>query len=176
MEAFIEKMIIALFSAIAAIALSWLVQAIGSWLRTKRLAKGLVGEWYSTYQWDEPAGAWVTEKVDVSVPFQFPFPRAQLLFKNKECSHNYNYEAKGLIQWNTIIGDWETTRRGGIARGAFLVTIGAQGDNMYGYWAGTDKSHHYRYDQWFLARTETELPAVKKQLADSMSRSGAPSA
>ena len=92
----------------------------------------LLGVWKSAYEGiDEPPGTWVTEELDIRVA------KGRFCLNNADSSHGYNYTAWGHIAAKLyLVGDWESIRPGANAHGAFILTISAQGNSMYGYWVG----------------------------------------
>lgn len=117
----------------------------------------LLGDWKSAYQGiDEIAGTWVSENVHVDVA------KGKFRLKNSSSSHGYNYTAWGNAVAKThLVGDWESIRPGANAYGAFILTISPQGDSMYGYWVGPDKTQARRYGRWVLARDDEGLEKTK---------------
>lgn len=78
-----------------------------------------------------PPGTCVTEELDIRVA------KGRFCLNNADSSHGYNYTAWGHIAAKLyLVGDWESIRPGANAHGAFILTISAQGNSMYGYWVG----------------------------------------
>jgi len=132
------------------------------WWQYKRRPE-LLGKWKSTYQGiDETQGTWVEEDIFIDVAW------GKFRFKNGGSTYDYKYAAKGnVVQKVFVVGDWESIRPGANAYGAFILTISAQGDCMYGYWVGPDKSGARRYGRWVLARTDQGVDKAKR-LIESM--------
>ncbi|MEL7510134.1 MAG: hypothetical protein AAFN42_22625 [Cyanobacteria bacterium J06554_1] len=136
--------------------------AILTWWRYKRRPE-LLGTWQSRYQGiDEPKGTWVEEEIHIDVSL------GKFRLKNAKSNHKYNYRANGfVVQKVYLVGEWESMRPGANAYGSFILTISAQGDCMYGYWVGPDKSGARRYGRWVLARREENIEKAKR-LMESM--------
>ena len=63
-----SSLFLALIAGIVGAILRWFLPALSDWLRTRKLAKNLLGEWNSTYQGiDEPEGTWIEEKIAIRV-------------------------------------------------------------------------------------------------------------
>jgi hypothetical protein len=124
----------------------------------------LLRDWKSTYQGiDEVEGTWVTEDVHVDISGK------QLRFKNSNNSHGYDYTALGELKSDHfIVGDWVSQRIGTNAKGAFVLTVSARGNCMYGYWFGPDKAGARRLGGWVLADTTEGLEQAKKLLAEML--------
>ncbi|MGH6864050.1 MAG: hypothetical protein ACRECN_07225, partial [Methylocella sp.] len=71
-----------------------------------------------------------------------------------------------LVKAIHIVGDWESIRHGANAHGAFMLTMSAQGNMIYGYWVGTDLAGSRRYGRWVLVREKNRLAAAKQLLQD----------
>ncbi|MGK7928353.1 MAG: hypothetical protein AB4290_24455 [Spirulina sp.] len=144
--------------------MKWLLPTISEWWRLRKLTSNLLGNWVSHYQGiDEPPETWVTE----TLTFSLDFFRGQLLIKNADSSEEYNYTAYGEIKNNIhIIGHWISQRSGANAHGCFVQTISAQGNCMYGYWVGPDKTQARRYGRWVVARDESGISLAKKLIED----------
>ncbi|MCA1591371.1 MAG: toll/interleukin-1 receptor domain-containing protein [Acidobacteria bacterium] len=66
---------------------------------------------------------------------------------------NDNYTAScELVHEKHLVGEWESTRPGSSANGAFMLTIGPTGDFMYGCFAAPDRSGRVVFANWVLAR------------------------
>lgn len=152
------------FWALVGAGLGILLPSVTLWWQYKRRQE-LLGAWKSNYQGiDEPEGIWVAEDIFVDVSW------GKFRFKNSKSSHKYNYTAKGRVTQKVfLVGEWESIRPGANAYGAFMLTISAQGDCMYGYWVGPDKTGARRYGRWVLARNEDGIDKAKR-LIDSMRR------
>jgi len=121
-----------------------------------------LGEWKSAYQGiDEQPNTWVSEDLTISVG------RGEIKIKNANSSHDYDYTAYGKILERVYLsGNWVSIRPGANAHGAFILTISAQGNMMYGYWVGPDLSGSRRYGRWVLSRNASMLDEAKALLEE----------
>ncbi len=151
----------AIVGAVLSTALSYYLPIVLNWWQYRKRSD-LLNDWFSTYKGiDEPPGTWVTEKLFVDIH------GGQLRFKNADSSHQYNYTALGkLVQKVHIVGDWESIRSGANAFGAFILTVAAQGNYMFGYWTGPDQTGARRYGRWVLARTQDDIERAKRLLEE----------
>lgn len=161
------EILLAIASAAFGAFLKWLLPICAEWWRLKKLTKDLLGLWFSEYQGiDEPPDTWVKESIMMSLDFF----TGQLRMKNADNSKSYDYTAFGKLQNDIhIIGHWVSIRPGANAHGCFMQTISPQGDKMYGYWVGPDKTFARRYGRWILARNELDISSIKT-LAEEMQK------
>ena len=156
---FLEQLGWLVFGAIFSLALTYGVQLFLLWIKNRKRPE-LFKDWKSQYQGiDEKPGVWVSEDLVFDTKF------GKIRIKNKNSSEGYIYTAIGrLVQNNYIVGDWESIRPGANAYGCFVLTISAQGDSMYGYWVGNDRTGARRYGRWVIALNQSSIEETKALL------------
>jgi hypothetical protein len=123
MEHLLVGILAALFGALA----HWLLPSLIEWRHTRKIARELTGDWFSSYQGpDEPAGTWIEELVNIRVPFF----SSQVLLKNRDSSHPYSYTASGIVKDDYIYGEGHSVRPAARAWGVFMLTKGGQGERF----------------------------------------------
>ena len=160
-----NNIFLAILSGLFGAVLKWVIPKISEWLRIKFKTKELVGEWYSQYQnIDGNSRTWVKEKITLSLPIL----SEQLKIKNVDNNKKYSYIGNAKIMERIYLnGDWESIRKASSASGCFLLAIDSQGQNLYGYWVGSDKIGARRFSMWVLSKEEKNIEYAKKLLKES---------
>lgn len=160
-----NSLLLAILAGLSGAILKWIIPIFSEWLRIKLKTKELVGEWYSEYQdIDNDSSLWVKEKIDISLPFL----SGKLEIKNMDSSRGYSYIGNAEIIDKTYLnGNWKSIRKASSATGCFLLSIDSQGQNLYGYWVGSDKIGARRFGMWVLSKENRNISEAKKLLKES---------
>jgi hypothetical protein len=161
----LNSLLLAILAGLSGAILKWIIPVVSEWLRIKLKTKELVGEWYSEYQdIDNSSSLWVKEKINIDLPFL----SGKLKIENADSSKEYSYIGNAEIIDKTYLnGSWKSIRKASNANGCFILSIDSQGQNLYGYWVGSDKIGARRFGMWVLSKEKNNIEEAKKLLKES---------
>lgn len=130
---------------------------------TIRKKGGLVGEWYAVLTPNSPnmkdvviQKVAIEHKLHILDLFKNSF--GLLDIKCIECRLGYAWQgAAHVSNGRFLIGEWWSIKEGAHQRGAFMLTISAQGDVLYGYASGFNDIEQFVMKKWVIGKSKADL-------------------
>jgi hypothetical protein len=143
--------------------LSWIIQVTAESL-TLRRNKKLFRDWKSMWrpQNESNKSHWVSETVRVSQGL------GHLSLRNLNNSAGYQWKGTAKVFGSSYLyGTWRSVRPGAHSRGVISLTIGPQGNYMFGVFHGPNDEGISQIGLWALGLTEADLETAKGRLAST---------